>query len=314
MKALMIDRFPENFRHALSSRLELAEYYPGRSRAEILTKLPEVDILVMNSRIKLDKEAIDLAKKLKLVVRAGVGMDHIDVPYLKENGIRVENTKGGNADAVGEHTVGMLLNMRHHLHRANLEVKQFGWNREKNRGWEIGGKTIGLIGYGHTGKSVAKKLSGFGCRVLAYDKYLKDYTDSYATQAEMDDLYQQAEVISMHVPLTAETRSMANNAFFSNFKKPIFFLNLARGPIVNIADLIQSMEEGRVLATSLDVLPNEKMDQLTNEERSLYEKLFSMENVFVSPHIGGWTHESLENINQMILSFVDELLEKPESN
>lgn len=311
MKALIIDRFPENFLDQMHQRLGKVEYFPDRNRAEILAKLPDVDILVMNSRIQLDREAIDVAENLKLVVRAGVGMDHIDSAYLKEKGIRVENTKGGNADAVGEHTVGMLLNMRHHLHQANDEVKNFHWNREPNRGWEIGGKTIGLIGYGFTGKSVAKKLSGFGCHVLAYDKYLHNYSDSYAKEATMDELFREAEIVSLHVPLTNETRSLANRLFFESFHRSIHFLNLARGPIVNVADLLKALDKGSVLAASLDVLPNEKLDQLSTEETEQYKDLFSRKNVFLSPHVGGWTHESLENINQKILSFVDEVLHTP---
>ncbi|MCI4669288.1 MAG: phosphoglycerate dehydrogenase [Bacteroidia bacterium] len=309
MKILIIDRFPQNFLNSLAEKEVEVNYFPNRARTEILTLLPEYDILIMNSRIQLDKEAIDLAKKLKLVVRAGVGMDHIDVDYLNEKGVRVENTKGGNANAVGEHTVGMLLAMRNKLVRANDEVKQFRWEREKNRGWEIGGKTIGIIGYGHTGRSVAKKLSGFGSELLAYDKYLSDYGDEYVEESSLHAIQEKADILSIHIPLSPETREWVNLAFFSSFKKPIYFLNLARGPIVKIADLLQAMDQGLVLAAALDVLPNEKLDRLSDEEKLLYEDLFARENVMLSPHIGGWTRESLENINQMILNFVDETLD-----
>lgn len=308
MKILIIDNFPENFLEALEKRETTVNYFPGKNRAEILAILPDYHILIMNSRIDLDREAIDLATNLRLVVRAGVGMDHIDVKYLQQKGIRVENTKGGNANAVGEQTVAMLLAMRHHLFAANTEVKEFRWEREKNRGWEIGGKCVGIIGYGFTGKSVAKKLSGFDLEVIAYDKYLKDYGNQFAKEASLEEIYERADILSLHIPLAVETKEWVDLAFFERFRKPIHFLNLARGPIVNIADLLRALDRHLVRAAALDVLPNEKINKLSAGEKALYEDLFSRENVLLSPHIGGWTKESLENINQMILNFVDETL------
>ncbi|MEL6731754.1 MAG: NAD(P)-dependent oxidoreductase [Bacteroidota bacterium] len=308
MKVSIIDRFPSDFLQALSRRAVDFTYQPELQREEILKILPDTEILIMNSKIQLDEEAIAKSPKLKMVLRAGVGMDHIDVDVLRSKGVRVHNTKGGNADAVGEHTLAMLLSLRHNLQRADQEVRSFEWQREPNRGREIGGKTIGIIGYGHTGKSVAQKLSGFQPRVLAYDKYLENYGDVYAEEASLEQIFLEAEILTMHVPLTSETHQWVNQSFLSQFNNPIWFLNLARGPIVHIPDLIHMLDKGKVVAAGLDVLPNEKFATLTEEERSVYQQLFERENVILSPHIGGWTFESLANINGMLLDYVDDLL------
>ncbi|MEO0581895.1 MAG: NAD(P)-dependent oxidoreductase [Bacteroidota bacterium] len=308
MKVLIIDRFPNDFLQALSQRSVSYTYRPDLKREEILKLLPDTEILIMNSKIQLDQEAIAYSPQLKMVLRAGVGMDHIDVDALNRHGVRVHNTKGGNADAVGEHTMAMLLNLRQNLRKADQEVRRFEWRREPNRGREIKGKTIGIIGYGFTGKAVAQKLSGFQPRVLAYDKYLENYGDDYAEEASLDQIFLEAEILTMHVPLTSETYQWVNRSFLSQFKNPIWFLNLARGPIVHIPDLIQMLDDRKVLAAGLDVLPNEKLATLTAEERAAYQQLFDRDNVILSPHIGGWTFESLANINGMLLEYVDDLL------
>ncbi len=308
MKALIIDLFPEPWLSQLRALPLEVDYFPGAERAHVLLLLQGADILILNSAIRVDREAIDAAPNLKMVIRAGIGMDHIDVDYLKEKGIRSENTIGANADSVGEQTVGMLLAMRHNIVLANREVKHFFWRREANRGHEVGGKTIGLIGYGHTGQAVARRLQGFRMNVLAYDKYLRDYGDEYVQQASMEDLYREAEILSLHVPLTEETRGMANDAFFDRFHRPITFLNLARGPITDLTALMRALDDGQVLQAALDVLPNEKLDQLSLQEKKQYQSLFARKEVIITPHIGGWSHESLHNINSRIIALVEEML------
>lgn len=311
MNVLIIDQFPDPWRSRLQDLPVEVNYVPKADRAVALALLPEADVLIMNSKIKVDQEAIDIAVRLKLIVRAGIGMDHIDTEYLKEKGIRAENTIGANADSVGEQTVGMLLALRHKLMTANQEVKNFFWRREANRAAEIGGKTIGLVGYGHTGQAVARRLRGFGMKVLAYDKYKSGFGDEWVTEATMEDIYEQAEMVSLHIPLTDETREMCNDAFFDRFHHPITFLNLARGPIVNMTALLRAMDDHQVVAVAIDVLPNEKFDTLTMREKKTYESLFARKNVIVSPHIGGWSHESLDNINSRIIGFVKDLVEEP---
>jgi D-3-phosphoglycerate dehydrogenase / 2-oxoglutarate reductase len=310
MNVLIIDPFTDDFIQALS-RLPIAlSYRPEAKREDVLKLISGQEILILNSKVQVDRTLIDAAPALRLVIRAGVGMDHIDEAYLAEKGIAVHNTQGANADAVGEQTVGMLLALRQHLLRADRQVRQFQWQREANRGWELGGQTVGLIGYGHTGRAVARKLSGFRCRVLAYDKYLDGYGEMFANQSTMHDIFQYADILSLHVPLTEETHEMVNQSFLARFRRPIMLLNLARGPVVHLPALLAALDEGKVIAAALDVLPNEKFDQLSDAERALYEQLFARENVILTPHIGGWTYQSRENINQRIIELVEAQLKK----
>lgn len=304
MKVLVIDSFPEKFLNELHALPVTVTYVPKAQRAEILPLLADAEILVINSKIKVDREAADAAPKLRMVIRAGVGMDHIDMEYLASKGVVATFTAGANADAVGEQTVGMLLALRNNLLRADRQVRQFQWLREANRGIEIGGKTVGVIGYGHTGKASSWRLAGMRCKVLAYDKYLSDYSDTYVQQATMEEIYDKADILTLHIPLNPETRYLVNDDFIARFRKPFVLLNLARGPIVELAALLRALDSGKVTAAALDVLENEKLDTLTDRQRSEYENLFARENVILSPHIGGWTVESLNNINSRIIELI----------
>lgn len=304
MQILIIDRFRPEFIERLGELPVQLAYFPDADRKKVMEEIGEANILILNSKVKVDREMIDQAHQLQLVVRAGVGTDHIDGVYLNEKGIKLQNCAGSNADAVAEQTVAMLLVIRNHLLRADHEVRQFIWRRGENRGHELTNKTVGIIGYGNTGSQVAKRLSSFGCRILAYDKYQHGFANSYTEEVELVQIFEEAEVLSMHVPLTAETKQWVNGDFLQKFKSPIYLLNLARGPIVDIADLLTALDEGKVIAAALDVLPNEKMHLLSEEEKTLYENLFSRPNVMLSPHIGGWTFESLQNIDDMIIDAV----------
>lgn len=308
MRLLIIDRFRPEFIERLGKLPVKLAYFPDADRKKVLEEIGEANILVLNSKVQVDREMIDRAKKLQLVVRAGVGTDHIDGAYLAEKGIRLQNCAGSNADAVAEQTVAMLLVIRNHLLRADQEVRQFIWRREENRGHELTGKTVGIIGYGNTGSQVAKRLSSFGCRILAYDKYKADFANDYTEEVELAQIFEEAEVLSLHVPLTAETRDWVDRDFLQKFNHPIYLLNLARGPIVKIADLLEALDSGKVIAAALDVLPKEKMHLLSDAEKTQYENLFSRPNVMFSPHIGGWTFESLDNIDEMIIDAVKALL------
>lgn len=314
MQVLIIDKFPEPWLSRLQALSVEVTYLPKADRAVAMALLPQTNVLILNSKISVDKEAIDAAPNLKMVIRAGIGMDHIDEDYLKEQGIRAVNTIGANADSVGEQTVGMLLTLQHHLIAANHEVKNFFWRRESNRATEIGGKTIGLIGYGHTGQAVAKRLSGFGMNVLAYDKYRENYSDQWVQESSMEEIFREAKIVSFHIPLTNETKGMGNDAFFDRFQHPIVLLNLSRGPIIDLTALLRALDDGQVLRAALDVLPNENLYKLTHEEKKTYESLFARKEVLVTPHIGGWSHESLNNINSRIIEFVEEMLREVDSN
>ncbi|MCL4128198.1 UNVERIFIED_CONTAM: hypothetical protein GTU68_003015 [Idotea baltica] len=193
--------------------------------------------------------------------------------------------------------------------KADRAVRRFEWLREENRGWEIGGKTVGIIGFGHTGSAVARRLRGFECELLAYDKYKPQIEDDHVKSVDLGEIFEKSDILTLHIPLTDETRGWVDDHFLNQFKKPIFFLNLARGPIVQLDALVGALDDGRVKGAGLDVLINEKLQTLTPEQKALYENLFSRENVILTPHIGGWTVESLDNINRMILAFVNALIE-----
>ncbi|MDX2248787.1 MAG: NAD(P)-dependent oxidoreductase [Bacteroidia bacterium] len=304
MKIFVIDEFPPHFLEELQKLPVEVLYTPDTNREKVLATIQDCDILIINSKINVDKEVADAAPRLKMVIRAGVGMDHIDTRYLESRGIRAVSTQGANADSVGEQAVGMLLALQHKILIADRQVKNFEWKREENRGTEIGGKTIGIIGFGNTGKAFSRKISGFEPRLIAYDKYLKGYETATVKEVGMDEIFAESDILTLHIPLTAETRNWVNKDFFAQFSKPLVFLNLSRGPIVNLPDLLQALDSGKVLAAGLDVLENEKFSTLTQEQKMNYENLFSRINVVLTPHIGGWSFESRENINRMILEYV----------
>jgi D-3-phosphoglycerate dehydrogenase len=304
MKILMIDHFPEEMRKKLQlPGLEL-HYQPDFTREEILPAMADVEVLVMNSKTQVDRELLDVAPELRLICRAGVGMDHFDLPLLAERGIKVVNTPGANAIPVGEQAVGMLLALLHNIVRADKQVREFVWEREGNRGTELRGKTVGIIGYGHTGSQVGAMLQGFGCRVLAYDKYKTGYAPKGVEECDLDTLYKECQILSLHIPLTEETKGWINAEFLSRFAHPIVLLNLARGPIVPLEDLIQALKSGEVIAAALDVLENEKLNSLSSAEQKRLQWLFDQDRVIFTPHIGGWSHESLQRINDWLVGAI----------
>lgn len=310
MNILLIDVFSDKLIADLQTIATKVSYLPKATKSEILTILPEYEILILNSKIAINKEVIDISQNLQLVLRAGVGMDHFDEAYLAQKGIAAFNTAGANADSVAEQCMGMLLSLRHNIVKANTEVKQFLWNREANRGIEIHGKTVGIIGYGHTGSAVAQKLKGFGCTILAYDKYKTGFGKDFVREVDLARIFAESDILTLHIPLTAETKHWVNFDFFAHFQKNITFLNLSRGEIVVLKDLIKALDTGKVLFAALDVLENEKFDTLTATQKTLYTHLFSYSNVVVTPHIGGWSVESKQNIENMLFSKVKEYIEK----
>lgn len=308
MHVLVIDDFPSPFLEKLQQLPVTVRYMAADSPEAVMENLSDCEVLILNSKIRVDKTVADLAPGLKLVVRAGIGLDHIDVPYLESKGIAVRNTMGANADSVGEQTIGMLLALRHNLHRTDPQVKRFEWIREVNRGTEITGKTVGIIGYGNTGSAVGRRLAGFRCKVLAYDKYKSGFGHDHVEESSLETIFEQADILTLHVPLTAETQNWVDDAFLARFHKSITLLNLARGPILDLGALIRALDTGKVVAAALDVLVNEKLATLTDLQRRQYENLFARDTIILSPHIGGWSHESLANINNRVIEYVAELL------
>ncbi|MDO9186202.1 MAG: 2-hydroxyacid dehydrogenase [Bacteroidia bacterium] len=283
------------------------------TKEEILNSIHLYDGIVIRSKIKITKEIIDKALKLKFIARAGAGMENIDVEYAESKGIRCLHAPEGNRDAVGEHAIGMLLSLFNNLCRANKEVREGKWIREGNRGIELMGKTVGIIGYGNMGSAFAERLKGFGVKVLAYDKYKSGFGNNFIIESSLDHIFEQADVISLHTPLTEETHYMINDSFISNFKKNIYIINTARGKCLNTADLVKNIKSGKVAGACLDVLEYEVVSFENLDAANLpepFQYLIQSEKVMLSPHIGGWTIES----NQKIARVLAEKIEREINN
>jgi len=265
--------------------------------------------LIIRSRFAVDESFLDKATNLKFIGRVGAGLENIDVEYAKRKGVFLAAAPEGNRNAVGEHTLGMLLSLFNKLNKADQEVRHGKWDREGNRGVELDGKTVGLIGYGNMGKAFAKKLKGFDVEIICYD-ILGGVGDDIARQVGILELQQKTDILSLHVPQTKETVGMVNSEFINAFHKPIWLLNTARGRCVNTKDLVASLKSGKILGAGLDVLEYEKTsfeDMFDDTLPQEFEYLTQAENVLFTPHVAGWTVESKEKLAQTI---VDKIKEK----
>lgn len=273
------------------------------SKQEIEAKIENYHGIVIRSRFKIDKTFLDKATNLQFIARVGAGLESINCDYAIAKGIHLIAAPEGNANAVGEHAIGMILSLFNNLNKANNEVKSGQWKREANRGHELEGKTVGIIGYGNMGKSFAKKLRGFDVTVLCYD-ILPNKGDANATQVSLEELQERADVLSLHTPWTPETDKMINADFINQFKKPFWFINTARGNSVVTADLVEGLKSGKILGAGLDVLEYEKLSFETlfeGEKPAAFEYLLHAENVLLTPHIAGWTFESHQKLAQTIV-------------
>lgn len=279
----------------------LYDYQPKLTRAGLLEKIAPFDGLIIRSKTTVDEEVFAHAPRLTFIGRAGAGLDLIDLDAAERRAIQVFHAGAGNRDAVAEHVVGMLLGLLANILKADREVRQGIWDREGNRGYELGSLTVGLIGYGNNGSATARRLSGFGCRVVAYDKYLTNYGDSFADAVTLDQLMAEADVISLHVPLTDDTRLMINDAFIERVAKPFYLINIARGEITSLAALVRGLTSGKVRGACLDVLENEKVAKLTPDQQASFDYLCQSDRVVLTPHIAGWTHESYVRINEVLV-------------
>lgn len=303
-KILFIDSNHPVLEEELSQAGFQCDLYYGQSYEQHLERVSEYVGIVIRSGIKIDKKVIDTGFQLKFIARVGAGLENIDVSYAESKGIACYNSPEGNRDAVGEHALGMLLMQMNYLKRADSEVRRGVWLRAENRGTEIGGKTVGIIGYGNMGSTFAKKISGLGVKALAYDKYKTNYSDDFAQESTMEELFQKCDIVSLHVPLTDETRYLTDKAWFANFQKPIWLVNTARGPVVKTKALIDNIENGKVYGACLDVLEFEKFsfEKLNiNEIPEDLKYLINSDKVLLSPHIAGWTHESHYKLAKVIV-------------
>ena len=264
---------------------------------------------VIRSRFPIDKQFLDKAINLKFIARSGAGLENIDVAYAEEKGIKVFNSPEGNMDAVGEQAIGMLLMLFNQLKKGDAEVRAGIWDREGNRGLELSGKTVGIIGCGNMGKALAKKLSGFGCKVIGYDKYKKGFGDSTVEEVSLTEMFEKTDILSIHLPLSKETHHYVNDNFLNNFKKPIYLISTARGNNVSTADLVKGLKNKTVLGACLDVLEYETKSFETINSKELpkdFNYLTRSENVILSPHTAGWTKESYVKL----ASFLADKIEK----
>jgi D-3-phosphoglycerate dehydrogenase len=297
-KILIVDDLHPAFKENAAALGYEVHDRPLITRAETLAMISDYIGIAVRTKFLIDKELMQAAPNLKFIARAGAGLDNIDEAFAKQKNIKLLNAPEGNMDAVGEHAIGLLLSLMNNFRNADAEVRNGIWDREGNRGYELKGRTVGIIGYGFMGSSFAKKLSGFGVHVIAYDKYKTGFSDEYAREVSMEEIVKQSDVLSLHIPLTAETRQMVDDEYLFHFRKPIFFINTARGEVVNTKAVLKAIEQGKILGAGLDVLQVEKFPALGAQD--WYHELKSSGKIILTPHVGGWTFESYRKISEVL--------------
>jgi D-3-phosphoglycerate dehydrogenase len=266
--------------------------------------------LIVRSKVIVDKEIIEKGGKLRFIGRPGSGMENIDVDYAENKGIRCLNSPEGNRDAVGEHALGMILSLLNKIKQADMQIRNGVWNRQANRGIEIKGKTVGIIGYGNMGSAFAEKLKGLDVKIIAYDKYKKNFGNSFVKETSLETIFQETDILSLHLPLTGETTYMLNNAFVKNFKKEIYIINTSRGKIINTVDLVENIKKGKIKGAALDVLEyeNNSFENLYKSKLTpAFEYLIGSDRVLLTPHVAGWTEESNMKIAAVLLQKIKQL-------
>ena len=300
-KFLITDNVPEGFIEGFENLGFIVDHKQKPTNEELYEIADQYTGIVVNTSLILTKEVIDKAIQLKYILRPGSGLDNVDVSYAEAKGIKIFNSPEANADAVAEHVIGMIFSLLNFIPRASEQVKQLKWIREPNNGTLFKGKTIGIIGYGHTGMAIAKKLSGFGVNILVYDKYKKGFGNETVKEADMDEIYENADLLSLHIPLTDDTEYLVDDDFIESFRKPIYLVNTSRGKNVNIRSLINGLKSGKLLGIALDVLENENINSYSEKEKEQLLTLINAGNGIITPHIAGWTKESREQIFMMVL-------------
>ncbi len=303
MKILFIDSNHNLLHETLQKEGHQCDLNYGWTHQQIIDNLDAYDGVVIRSKIKITKDIIDKAPKLKFIARAGAGMENIDVAYAESKGIKCLCAPEGNRDAVGEHAIGMLLSLFNNLCKADNEVREGKWIREGNRGIELMGKTVGIIGYGNMGSAFADRLKGFGVNILVYDKYKKNFGSEQIKEVSLEQLFAETDVLSLHTPLTDETHYLINDAFINKFSKNIYIINTARGKSLNTADLVKNIKSEKVSGACLDVLEYEMVSFENLDSTALpeaFQYLTKSNKVILSPHIAGWTIESNEKIAKIL--------------
>ena len=301
MKILFIDTVHPLLKQELEKENHICDTAYNNSKSEIQQIIINYQGIIIRSRFKIDKQFIDCGSNLKFIARAGSGLENIDVDYAENKNIHCYNAAEGNRQAVAEHALGMLLSLFNNLNRADLEVRNGIWKREENRGVELVGKTVAIIGYGNNGSAFAEVLKGFSVKILAYDKYL----DDYPYKSTMETIYKEADIVSLHIPLTEETTYLVDDNFINRFVKNFYLINTARGKCINTKNLVKALENKKIKGACLDVLEYEKtsFENLSKDGiTSDMQYLMNAQNTILSPHVAGWTVESNVKIAEVLLN------------
>jgi D-3-phosphoglycerate dehydrogenase len=276
-------------------------YAPEIQYSELFDQIEHAEGIIVTTRITIDKAILQQAKKLKWIGRLGSGMELIDVEYAESLGILCVSSPEGNRNAVAEHVLGMLLGLMNNIYKSYAEIKEGKWLRDANKGIELSGKTVGIIGYGNTGSAFANVLGSLGVNVLAYDKYRTGFSANHVTESSWDEVCKHSDIISFHVPLTKETKHMANDVFFSKLARKPFFINACRGGVMDTAALIDALQNNLIAGAALDVLENEKLSTLTPLQKEQFDYLLHKKNVLITPHIGGYSNEAFYKMSRIIV-------------
>lgn len=299
--------FIDEVHDILETRLNNAGFFcvdaTKLSKDECSTEIKDAVGIVIRSRFRMDKDFLSNSNMLQFIARSGAGMENIDIDYCKRKNITLFNAPEGNRNAVGEHALGMLLSLFNHLNKGDKEVRNGIWDREGNRGVELDGKTVGLIGFGNNGQAFAKKLQGFECEILAYDKYKSGFGNNFVKEAEMSEIFEKSDVLSLHIPQNEETRFLVNKEFIDAFKKSLYLINLSRGKIVKSSALVEALKSNKILGACLDVLEYEKASFENIFQQDIpadFKYILESDKTILSPHVGGWTTESYFKLSNVL--------------